>query len=162
MKRWSYASRRYSLRRARIGSILAARRAGIQQASTAYEAPATALQAQEQPIETQISALGKVQGTLSSLQSALSSLSNLQGLAQHEDIYARIVAERSSLPKAVQARISDWHAQLEADTVAVAHGGTARALLVALGLETPVAAADFAIAQGVVYVFGNGGLTKYG
>src|ERR1700689_4186098 len=54
----------------------------IQQASTAYEAPATALQAQEQPIETQISALGKVQGTLSSLQSALSSLSNLQGLAQ--------------------------------------------------------------------------------
>jgi AcrR family transcriptional regulator len=32
---------------------------------------------------------------------------HLEGLAQHEDIYARIIAERSFLPKAVQARITE-------------------------------------------------------
>ena len=57
--------------------------------------------------------------------------------------------------------MSDWYHQLVADTVAVAHGGTARALMVALGLETPESAADLTIEQGAVYVFGDGGLTKY-
>jgi probable phosphoglycerate mutase len=61
----------------------------------------------------------------------------------------------------VQARISDWYNQLKADTVAVAHGGTARALMVALGFETPDSAADLMIEQGAVYVFGDGGLRKY-
>ena len=41
----------------------------------------------------------------------------------------------------------------KADTVAVAHGGTARALMVALGIETPASASDLYIEQGVVYVF---------
>ena len=36
----------------------------------------------------------------------------------------------------------DWYDSLTGDTVAVAHGGTARALMVALGLETPDSAAD--------------------
>ena len=62
----------------------------------------------------------------------------------------------------VQTRVTDWYEQVTVDTVAVAHGGTARALMVALGFETPVSAADLAIAQGAVYVFGEGGLTKYG
>ncbi len=61
----------------------------------------------------------------------------------------------------VQARISDWYRQLTADTVAVAHGGTARALMVALGLETPERAAELMIEQGAVYVFADGGLRKY-
>ena len=61
----------------------------------------------------------------------------------------------------VQARMSDWYDQLTTDTVAVAHGGTARALMVALGIETPDSAADLTIEQGAVYVFGDGGLTKY-
>jgi len=61
----------------------------------------------------------------------------------------------------VQARVNDWYRQLTADTVAVAHGGTARALMVALGLETPESAADLTIEQGAVYVFGDGGLEKY-
>ena len=43
----------------------------------------------------------------------------------------------------------------------MAHGGTARALMVALGIETPDSAADLTIEQGAVYVFGDGGLTKY-
>src|SRR3984957_2595335 len=61
----------------------------------------------------------------------------------------------------VQARVTDWYNGLTADTVAVAHGGTARALMVALGFETPNSAADLTIEQGTVYVFGDGGLTKY-
>ena len=61
----------------------------------------------------------------------------------------------------VQARMADWYASLQADTVAVAHGGTARALMVALGLETPRSAADLTIEQGAVYMFRDGGLQKY-
>jgi broad specificity phosphatase PhoE len=61
----------------------------------------------------------------------------------------------------VQLRMRDWYDSLQADTVAVAHGGTARALMVALGIETPASAADLTIEQGAVYVFADGGLNKY-
>jgi probable phosphoglycerate mutase len=61
----------------------------------------------------------------------------------------------------VQIRMRDWYDSLLADTVAVAHGGTARALMVTLGIETPASAADLTIEQGAVYVFGDGGLAKY-
>ena len=61
----------------------------------------------------------------------------------------------------VQVRMADWYGSLKGDTVAVAHGGTARALMVALGLETPTSAADLFIEQGAVYVFRDGGLRKY-
>jgi broad specificity phosphatase PhoE len=61
----------------------------------------------------------------------------------------------------VQIRMRDWYDSLKADTVAVAHGGTARALMVALEIETPASASDLFIEQGVVYVFGHGGVTKY-
>jgi broad specificity phosphatase PhoE len=62
---------------------------------------------------------------------------------------------------AVQARMTDWYRGLTTDIVAVAHGGTARALMVALGFETPESAADLGIEQGAVYVFKDGGLNKY-
>ena len=62
----------------------------------------------------------------------------------------------------VQIRVRDWYDQVLVDTVAVAHGGTARALMVALGIETSASAADLTIEQGAVYVFRDGGLTKYG
>ena len=61
----------------------------------------------------------------------------------------------------VQLRMRDWYDSLLVDTVAVAHGGTARALMVALGLETPHSAADLYIEQGVVYVISADGLKKY-
>ncbi|MBR0694225.1 histidine phosphatase family protein [Bradyrhizobium lablabi] len=61
----------------------------------------------------------------------------------------------------VQVRMTGWYRSVTADTVAVAHGGTARALMVALGFETPASAADLFIEQGAVYVFRAGGLTKY-
>ena len=48
-----------------------------------------------------------------------------------------------------------------ASQISLAHGGTARALMVALGMETSASAADLTIEQGAVYVFGEGGLRKY-
>ena len=88
--------------------------------------------------------------------------------AQDPDVFARRQADKWTVPPPggesyaeVQARVSDWYSQLTADTVAVAHGGTARALMVALGIETPNSVADLTIEQGAVYVFGEGGLTKY-
>ena len=84
------------------------------------------------------------------------------------EVFARRQAEKWTVPPpggesyaSVQIRMRDWYDQLLVDTVAVAHGGTARALMVALGLETPASAADLTIEQGAVYVFGNGGLRKY-
>ena len=61
----------------------------------------------------------------------------------------------------VTLRVRNWYESLLVDTVTVAHGGTMRALMVALGIVTPNEAAETLIGQGVVYVFRDGGLTKY-
>jgi probable phosphoglycerate mutase len=61
----------------------------------------------------------------------------------------------------VTLRMREWFDSLLVNTVAVAHGGTMRALMVALGIATPLEAADTPIGQGVVYVFRDGGLQKY-
>ena len=93
-------------------------------------------------------------------------------LAQARDSHPELYASRErdkwgALPPggesyaSVQLRMRDWYDSLKADTVAVAHGGTARALMVALGIETPARASDLYIEQGVVYLFSNGGVTKY-
>ena len=63
--------------------------------------------------------------------------------------------------EAVQRRMREWYDSVRGDMVVVAHGGTARALMVALGIETPLTAADLTIEQGAVYVFGESGLNKY-
>jgi broad specificity phosphatase PhoE len=88
--------------------------------------------------------------------------------ASDPDVFARREADKWTVPPPggesyaqVQARVSDWYNGLTEDTIAVAHGGTARALMVALGVETPNSAADLTIEQGTVYVFGDGGLAKY-
>jgi len=60
---------------------------------------------------------------------------------------------------AVTARVTDWYDQVNTHTVAVAHGGTAWALMVALGIERPGSAVT--VEQGAVYVFGPDGLAKY-
>jgi probable phosphoglycerate mutase len=95
-----------------------------------------------------------------------STLAQMQGL--DPELFARRQADRWTVPppggenySSVEIRMSDWYNQLTADTVAVAHGGTARALMVALGIETPASAADLTIEQGAVYVFDQGGLSKY-
>jgi probable phosphoglycerate mutase len=61
----------------------------------------------------------------------------------------------------VELRVREWYDSLATDVVAVAHGGTARALMVALGFETPQTAVDLPIQQGAVYVFSADGLQKY-
>jgi broad specificity phosphatase PhoE len=84
------------------------------------------------------------------------------------ELYATREADKWSVPPpggesyaSVAIRMRDWYDSLKADTVAVAHGGTARALMVALGIETPASASNLFIEQGVVYVFGDGGVAKY-
>jgi len=62
---------------------------------------------------------------------------------------------------AVAARMREWHASLERDTVVAAHGGTARGLMASLGIAKPAAAPLIDIAQGVVYVFEGERLTRY-
>ncbi|CCE09563.1 putative phosphoglycerate mutase [Bradyrhizobium sp. STM 3843] len=61
----------------------------------------------------------------------------------------------------VQRRVREWYDTLAGDIVAVAHGGTARALMVALGFETPQRAVELPIQQGAVYVFGADGFEKF-
>ncbi|MCK1709197.1 MULTISPECIES: histidine phosphatase family protein [unclassified Bradyrhizobium] len=84
------------------------------------------------------------------------------------DVYANRLADKWTVAPAggetyaaVQLRMLDWYESLLVDTVAVAHGGTCRALMVALGIETPASAAELYIEQGAVYVFRGGRLEKY-
>jgi broad specificity phosphatase PhoE len=62
----------------------------------------------------------------------------------------------------VTLRMREWFDSLLADTVTVAHGGTMRALMVALGVASPLEAAETPIGQGVVFVFRDGGMARYG
>ena len=91
-----------------------------------------------------------------------------QAQVSHPELYASRERDKwSALPPggesyaSMQIRMRDWYDSLKGDTVAVAHGGTARALMVALGIETPASASDLFIEQGVVYVFRDGSVTKY-
>lgn len=95
-----------------------------------------------------------------------STLAEMQ--AKDPDLFARRQAAKWTVAPpggetyvSVQARLTDWYRGLKADTVAVAHGGTLRALMVARGLETPQSAADLPIQQGAVYVFSESGLVKH-
>ena len=72
----------------------------------------------------------------------------------------RVAPEGGETYEAVQQRMHGWYDEVRSDMVVVAHGGTARALMVALGFETPESASDLPIAQGAVYVF-DGGLKRY-
>jgi broad specificity phosphatase PhoE len=88
--------------------------------------------------------------------------------ASDPDVYARRLADKWTVAPAggetyaaVQLRMLDWYESRLVDTVAVAHGGTCRALMVALGIETPASAAELYIEQGAVYVFREGRLEKY-
>jgi len=61
----------------------------------------------------------------------------------------------------VSARMRGWYDSLERDTVATAHGGTARGLMACLGIAKPAAAPLIDIIQGEVYVFQGDKLTRY-
>jgi probable phosphoglycerate mutase len=88
--------------------------------------------------------------------------------ASDPEVYARRLADKWTVAPAggetyvaVQQRMRDWYDEVRVDTVAVAHGGTCRALMVALGHETPASAAELYIEQGAVYVFRDGRLEKH-
>lgn len=86
----------------------------------------------------------------------------------HPDVFAarnadkwRVAAPGGESYAALTLRVREWLGTLAGDTVAVAHGGTMRALMVALGVETAEEAAERYVEQGVVYVFENGRLARY-
>jgi broad specificity phosphatase PhoE len=62
----------------------------------------------------------------------------------------------------VSLRIREWYDALAGDTVVIAHGGTARALIAILGIARPAEAPSVDIGQGVVYRLADGTMTRYG
>ena len=58
-------------------------------------------------------------------------------------------------------RVAAWYAQLHANTVIAAHGGTARALVALLAIVPPEEAPHYPIDQGVVYVFAEDKIARY-
>ncbi len=63
--------------------------------------------------------------------------------------------------RALTARIGEWYGGLTRDTVVAAHGGGMRALIALFGLLPREEATHAQIAQGVVYVFADGEMTRY-
>ena len=62
----------------------------------------------------------------------------------------------------MSVRMRDWYDSLMRDTVAVAHGGTLRGLIVQIGISSAEDAPFLDIGQGVVYVIRDGKLTRHG
>ena len=58
-------------------------------------------------------------------------------------------------------RVRDWYQPLTRDTVAVAHGGVLRGLMVQLDIATPADAPFVDISQGVVFVIRPGSIARY-
>jgi broad specificity phosphatase PhoE len=63
---------------------------------------------------------------------------------------------------AMSQRVRGWYDSLQRDTVAVAHGGTLRGLIVQLGIYPAEEAPFLDIGQGVVYAIRGGGMSRYG
>jgi broad specificity phosphatase PhoE len=62
----------------------------------------------------------------------------------------------------VALRMREWYGALDGDTVVIAHGGTARALIAVLGIAPPAEAPSVDIGQGVVYRFADGSMSRFG
>ena len=84
-----------------------------------------------------------------------------QRIAQREQDKWHFVPPGGESYKQVSGRIRDWYESLSRDTVAVAHGGTARGLIAHLGIAKPAAAPLIDIEQGVVYVFQADQIMRY-
>jgi probable phosphoglycerate mutase len=63
---------------------------------------------------------------------------------------------------AMSQRVRGWYDSLQRDTVAVAHGGTLRGLIVQLGIYSAEEAPFLDIGQGVVYAIRDGSMSRYG
>jgi broad specificity phosphatase PhoE len=84
-----------------------------------------------------------------------------QRIAQREHDKWHFLPPGGESYEMVSLRMRDWHESLARDTVATAHGGTARGLMAVLGIAKPAAAPLIDIDQGVVYVFAGGKLSRY-
>ncbi len=84
-----------------------------------------------------------------------------QRIAQREHDKWHFLPPGGESYQMVSARIAEWYEGLTRDTVAIAHGGTARGLIAHLGIAKPAAAPLVDIAQGVVYVFQGDRMTRY-
>jgi probable phosphoglycerate mutase len=84
-----------------------------------------------------------------------------QRLAAREHDKFRFVPPNGESYESVMRRMADWYESLTRDTVAAAHGGTARGLIAHLKIAQAAAAPLIDIAQGVVYVFADGTMTRY-
>jgi probable phosphoglycerate mutase len=84
-----------------------------------------------------------------------------QRIAQREHDKWRFLPPGGESYEMVSVRMRDWYESLTRDTVATAHGGTARGLLAVLGIAKPAAAPLIDIDQGVVYVFEGDKLSRY-
>jgi len=84
-----------------------------------------------------------------------------QRIAAREQDKWHFVPPHGESYEAVSKRVGEWYQSLTNDTVAVAHGGTARGLIAYLGIAKPAAAPLIDIAHGVVYVFEGDRLTRY-
>lgn len=88
-------------------------------------------------------------------------LNDPQRIAQREHDKWHFLPPGGESYEMVSARMREWYESLRCDTVATAHGGTARGLIACLGIAKPAAAPLLDIAQGVVYVFEGETLTRY-
>jgi broad specificity phosphatase PhoE len=61
----------------------------------------------------------------------------------------------------MSVRVRGWYDSLERETIAVAHGGVLRGLVVQLGICSAEEAPYLDIGQGVVYVIRDGALSRY-
>jgi probable phosphoglycerate mutase len=84
-----------------------------------------------------------------------------QGIVQREQDKWHFLAPGGESYKMVAARMGAWYETLTRDTVAAAHGGTARGLMAYLCIAKPAAAPLIDIEQGVVYVFEGEKLTRF-
>ena len=84
-----------------------------------------------------------------------------QGIARREHDKWHFVPPGGESYEMVFGRMRAWYESLTRDTVATAHGGTARGLIALFGIAKPAAAPLVDVMQGEVYVFKDGQLTRY-
>lgn len=85
-----------------------------------------------------------------------------QALAERERNKWSFVPPGGESYAQVAVRMREWYDALDGNTVVIAHGGTARALIGLLGITRPAEAPSIDIGQGVVYRFANGSMSRYG
>jgi probable phosphoglycerate mutase len=82
-------------------------------------------------------------------------------LAERERNKWRFVPPGGESYQQLATRMRAWYDDLDGDTVVVAHGGTARSLMVTLGIATERAAPNTPIDQGVVYRITEGSMARF-